>query len=254
MAIFQCNFRSKVLSMQTNVTIILPENDGLTSSNYEGKFKTLYLLHGLSDDHTTYTRYTNIERYACQRNLAVVMPAFDHSFYTDMLHGHKYFTFLHDELWNFLSNVFPLSKKKEDNFIAGNSMGGYGSFKYALTFPERFAAAASMSGVMDINYIGKRGVLEGFNPKSIYGDLSDLTGTENDLYYLLQKSVDNQISLPKLLQVCGTEDYLYKDNVDFKEFAECLPIDFQYEESPGYHDWNYWEKSIQSIIKWLPID
>ena len=110
-----------------------------------------------------------------------------------------------------------------------------------------------MSGVLDINVFLQDGIFEGFNPKSIYGDTKDLTGSENDLFHLLKNKVKAKIPLPKLFQICGTEDFLYQSNLDFKEFAQNLKIDLTYEEKPGDHEWGFWEESIKKIIDWLPL-
>ena len=253
MALLQINFNSTCLAMQTNITVIIPETSGILKPDFNGKLKTLYLLHGLSNDNTIYTRYTNIERYACDKNLAVIMPSVDHSFYADMKYGHKYYSYICEELPTFMRNIFPLSAKREDTFIAGHSMGGYGTFKIALMNPDKFAAAASMSGVLDINVFLQDGIFEGFNPKSIYGDTKDLTGSENDLFHLLKNKVKAKTPLPKLFQICGTEDFLYQSNLNFKEFAQNLKIDLTYEEKSGDHDWGFWEESIKKIIDWLPL-
>lgn len=135
LAILELNFKSECLAVQTSATVILPEIATLYHSNIP-KYKTLYILHGLSNNHTTYIRNTNIERYATKKGLAVVMPAADHSFYSNMVHGRNYFEFVSKELPQVMKNWFPLSEKKEDTFIAGHSMGGYGAFKVALTYPK----------------------------------------------------------------------------------------------------------------------
>ncbi|EUJ31353.1 tributyrin esterase [Listeria floridensis FSL S10-1187] len=153
MALLHFKFRSNALAMATDVSLILPEQPSWFSEETLTKYPTLYLLHGLSNDHSTYVRNTNIERYAAEKGIAVVMPSADHSFYANMAYGHRYFDYVAYELPEVLPTLFPLSKKREDTFIAGHSMGGYGAFKIALTNPERFAKVASMSGVMDIDYI-----------------------------------------------------------------------------------------------------
>ncbi|HBJ9256649.1 TPA: esterase family protein [Listeria monocytogenes] len=252
MAILELNFKSVCLAMQTSVTVILPETDALYHGSIP-KYKTLYILHGLSNNHTTYVRNTNIERYATEKGLAVVMPAADHSFYSNMIHGRDFFEFVSTELPHVMKNWFPLSDKKEDTFIAGHSMGGYGAFKVALTFPEKFQAAASMSGVMDINYIIKEDCFENFSTRAITGEMASQTGTENDLFHLLETNLQNQVPLPALFQNCGTEDFLYEDNLRFRDFALEKNAPLEYREGPGDHDWDFWDKSIKEIIDWLPL-
>jgi S-formylglutathione hydrolase FrmB len=110
----------------------------------------LYLLHGLSDDHTAWSRYTSIGRYAEAAGLAVVMPAVHRSFYANESAGHRYWDFVSEELPEVVRTFFQVSDRSEDTFVAGLSMGGYGAVRLALTFPGRYAAAASMSGALDI--------------------------------------------------------------------------------------------------------
>lgn len=112
LAILELNFKSECLAVQTSATVILPEIATLYHSNIP-KYKTLYILHGLSNNHTTYIRNTNIERYATKKGLAVVMPAADHSFYSNMVHGRNYFEFVSKELPQVMKNWFPLSEKKK---------------------------------------------------------------------------------------------------------------------------------------------
>ncbi|HUZ18351.1 MAG TPA: alpha/beta hydrolase-fold protein, partial [Spirochaetia bacterium] len=154
MALLECNFYSESLSLSTSMTVILPQNTtsqiGMKNVAAGSRHKTLYLLHGLSDDHTIWARRTSIERYVAPLGLAVIMPAVGRSFYTDMKHGGAYETFVADELPAIAGEFFPLSAKREDTYIAGLSMGGYGAFKLALNHPERYCAAASLSGVLDL--------------------------------------------------------------------------------------------------------
>jgi S-formylglutathione hydrolase FrmB len=108
--------------------------------------KVLYLLHGYSDDHSIWMRRTSVERYAAEHHLAVIMPAVNHSFYTNEVQGERYWDYISEELPRAMHRFFRLSDKPEDTFVAGLSMGGYGAMKLALTHPERFGAAASFCG------------------------------------------------------------------------------------------------------------
>ena len=142
MALIQCDFYSEVLQLSTSMNVILPQPA-------RSRYPVLYLLHGLSDDHTIWLRRTSIERFVDPLGLAVVMPAVHRSFYTDMAAGNRYWTFVGRELPALVRAFFPVSRRREDTFVAGLSMGGYGAFKLALSFPQRFAAAASLSGALD---------------------------------------------------------------------------------------------------------
>src|SRR5512134_1938552 len=150
MILNEVNFFSEILGMRSSMYVLLPQHKLLEGVKRKSKYCTLYLLHGHSDDHTAWMRWSSIEKYAQGLNLAVVMPAVHLSFYTDMVYGGKYWQFVSEEVPAVVQSLFPLSSDRKDNFVAGLSMGGYGAFKLALTYPERFAAAASLSGGLDL--------------------------------------------------------------------------------------------------------
>ncbi|SDM86795.1 S-formylglutathione hydrolase FrmB [Paenibacillus sp. yr247] len=254
MAFIDCHFYSDSLGVSASMNVILPQaaqnQIGLASAVYGKKHPTLYLLHGLSDDHTIWMRRTSIERYASQLGIAVVMPAVNRSFYTDMAAGPKYWTFISEELPALARSFFPLAEERELNYVAGLSMGGYGAMKLALTYPERFAAAASLSGALDVVSIASN-LPDEF--KLIYGDTSKIKGSGNDLFYLAEKLLGKEGKAPQLYQCCGTEDFLYKDNIRFRDYCHELHIDLTYEEEPGEHEWGYWDRKIQNVLNWLPL-
>ena len=154
MAFFDCHFFSDALGLTVSAHVLIPQEStrqiGMESRPARAAYPTLYLLHGLSDDHTIWMRRTSIERYAAAKNIAVVMPAVGRSFYQDMASGPRYWTYLSEELPRLMRQFFPLSSLREDNFAAGLSMGGYGALRLGLACPERFAAAASLSGALDL--------------------------------------------------------------------------------------------------------
>jgi len=244
MALFQCSFSSEALQISASMNVIIPQG------RKKRPLQTLYLLHGLSDDHSIWCRRTSIERYADEYGIAVVMPAVNRSFYADMAYGAKYWTFVSEELPQLARSWFPLSDRREDSFAAGLSMGGYGAMKLGLTFPDRFAAVASLSGAVDVDRL----VAEGFASDivNIVGDRRSIAGTELDLF-ALAKRVADQGGSPRLYQCCGTEDFLYDDNVRFREHCRSLGLPLTYEEEPGSHEWGYWDSKIQKVLSWLPI-
>lgn len=259
MAFIQCDFYSEVLGISTSMNVILPQKTytqiGMETEAKGDKYPTLYLLHGLSDDHTIWHRRTSIERYVAPLGLAVVMPTVNRGFYTDMANGYKYWTFVSEELPAIARTFFPLSHAREDNFVAGLSMGGYGAFKLALGCPDKFAAGASLSGALDIGVIADNDnkLFLDSELQNIFGDLKNVRGTENDLFYLAEKTAKSHVPKPMLYQCCGTEDFLYKDNIRFKEFLKQLPYDYTFEEEMNDHNWGYWDQKIQRVLEWLPL-
>jgi putative tributyrin esterase len=254
MAHIRCDFFSEVLNLSTSMTVILPQQTktqiGMENKQFGTKHQTLYLLHGLSDDDTIWTRRTSIERYVAPLGLAVVMPQVQHSFYTDMKHGNKYWTFLTEELPSIARSFFPLSDAREDNFVAGLSMGGYGAFKWALNRPDQICAAASLSGATDMADLNSRSGIESVY-RLVFGE-EDITGTEHDLFALIEKNATNK-QKPLLYQCCGTEDFLYEDNMRFTKHCKKKGYPLTTNYSPGEHEWGYWDSQIQEILKWLPL-
>ncbi len=258
MILNEVHFFSDILVSRCTVNVLLPQRKSSDPQNgFHPPFRVLYLLHGYSDDHTAWSRWSNIESYVEGLNLAVVMPAVQNSFYTDMTHGGKFFTFLSEELPGMLHDLFPLSTERSDTFVAGLSMGGYGAFKLALSRPDRFAAAASLSGALDIREQLKRhddpdneAWLE--NMRNIFGDLEKVPGGPNDLFTLAQ-AVSRSAIKPRLFQYCGTEDFLFTDNLRFRDFILPLGFDYTYEETPGDHAWKYWDAEIQKVLAWLHL-
>lgn len=250
MALLETRFDSQVLDLSLGMNVILPEHPDA----WNEPPAVLYLLHGLSDDHTIWSRRTSIERYAADLPLVVVMPDVHKSFYRDMLHGSKYWTFISEELPMLVNRWFNVSSDWKKTFVAGLSMGGYGAMKLALDCPDRFSAAASISGALDIaSHIGDEwdeSRIATF--KAIFGDLANIPNSENDLMAQLGKL--NEVPETKFHVCCGTEDYLYQDSIAFRNKAIEAGLDLTYEEDPGEHDWSFVDQWIQRVLEWLPLE
>ncbi len=259
MALFQCHFFSDVLGLSSSMTVILPQQSKDVTAPHHNRgamrYPTLYLLHGLSDDHTIWQRRTSIERYVDPLGLAVVMPAVDRSFYTDMAAGNRYWTFISEELPALAQSFFPLSSAREDTFVAGLSMGGYGAFRLALAHPERFAAAASLSGALDVVEVALLEEDDSWRPskRDIFGDPEKVKGSEMDLLHLADRLVESGSERPALFQWCGTEDWLHAANVRFKQHADEIGLRVDFSDGPGDHQWKYWDEQIQNVLEWLPL-
>ena len=253
---------STALRMSTTFNVILPQTASRSQIGIAGAggvpergWPTLYLLHGLSDDETIWMRRTSIERYVAPLGLAVVMPRVDRSWYADTNSGLAYWTWVSEELPNLCESMFRLSNRREDRFVAGLSMGGYGAFKLGLSLPERYAAAASLSGaVMAPDYFKQPrdpAVLPEL--RAIFGDLEAVAGSDNDLTTLARRTVEAG-DPPILYQCCGTGDFLYDQNVRFRDFAKEIGLEVIYEEHPDdVHEWGYWDRMIQRVLQWLPL-
>ena len=252
MALIKCSFYSETLGMSTEFNAILPQNTksqiGMKGKENSGEAPVLYLLHGMSDDHTIWCRRTSIERYVSELGIAVIMPCAGRSFYRNCNPQMRYWDYLSEELPQLVRKFFHVSDRREDTFAAGLSMGGYGAFKLAFNHPERFAAAASFSGSFENRW------LEDANPVEyhyIFGNREDLKGTEDDLPGKAKELAESGKPMPRLYQACGTEDFLYSVNVEYRDMLKNLGYDLTWNERPGVHCWDFWDVEIQTALKWM---
>lgn len=254
MALLRCDFFSDALGLSTSMTVILPQSTsgqvGMAGNVTAGPTPVLYLLHGLSDDDTIWLRRTSIERYVAPLGLAVVMPQVHRSFYTDEVYGNRYWTFLSEELPELVDSFFHLSRLRADTFVAGLSMGGYGALKWALRRPERFAAAASLSGALDVAGLQRQGEWRRDLMHQVFGP-DPIAGTDNDLFDLVAR-VD-PAAAPALYVACGTDDALLDSNERFIGAVTDAGLPFEQNFSKGQHEWGYWDARIQDVLSWLPL-
>lgn len=256
MALLRCDFFSDSLSLSTSMTVILPQQTtsqiGMSGAATAAPPPVLYLLHGLSDDDTTWTRRTSIERFVAPLGLAVVMPQVHRSFYTDEAYGGRYWSFLTAELPELVQSFFRLSSRREDTFVAGLSMGGYGAFKWAMRQPERFAAAASLSGALDVSRLRSE-LAQPDDPAMFDRILGDqpVDGSANDLFWLLGQA--NPSALPALHLSCGTQDELFADNQAFASACDARGVELTTAYPAGGHTWDVWDAGIQDVLARLPL-
>ena len=259
MAFLEVSFFSTVLGMCTSMNVILPQTVrgmiGVDAKDMEATYPTLYLLHGMSDDHSIWHRRTSIERYADEAGIAIVMPTTELGWYTDMQHGRKWRTFIGEELPQICRDLFPrMRANREDNFIAGLSMGGYGAYAIALTYPERFAFAGGLSGA----YLPNTRLGQQNNDTywtDIFGTAEEFEGGPNDLIALSSRRLaeykedPEKHPIPELYMWCGTEDFIYSHSVAMRDHLQTIGWpQFTYEESPGVHAWKYWDEKVQTIM------
>ena len=166
---------------------------------------------------------TCIERYALSHGVAVVMPDAQLSSYADMLHGGKFFTYIADELPEIMRGFFPISAKREETFICGSSMGGYGALKIGLSRPERFGVIGSLSS----GYTSYRGYISRVDDRGLslqyltFGE----TGLDEEDVETAEKAraiVRSGKDIPRVFITCGASDPILLDNA--REGARLLLV------------------------------
>lgn len=261
MALMELTMRSQALGFDQSVNVFLPEPKDIglkkLGKPYTENLPVLYLLHGYSDNHTAWLRRSNMERYLhhSSYNMICVVTSMRNFFYSDMAYGYKYQTYMSDELPKIIESMFRASSKREDRFIAGLSMGGYGALKIALSDPDRYAAAASFSGAV---ILGEPG--ETFNDEryAIFGtyDIDEIRHTNHDIRHLVERNVKANAKMPKLYVSCGTKDSLIDKNRRFHAFLDDMGVEHTYFEQEGMdHEWAFWDsEGYKMVNEWLPVD
>lgn len=247
MAFLTCHFQSASLGRGVTFHAVIPGNS-------PKNLPTLYLLHGLGDDCSVWERKTSAERYAEERGLALILPDGGRSFYSDSGEGADYFRYVCLELVNYTRDLFPLSHDREQTFVGGNSMGGYGAVKCALTRPDMFGACFTMSGALDIvSLVRNEPWMQALSVRNWGKDCHrTIAGSDCDLFLLADRlAADEEKPKPRIFQICGTEDFLYEINQTFRRRMETLPFPFRYAESGGKHDWAFWDRNLPAAMDFL---
>lgn len=259
-----CHYFSRVLNHNTEINVVIPTPEGneqiteqgpTTRYDYEKGLPVVYLLHGAYGDFSSWMRNSCVERYAQAHNIVAVMAGVENSFYQDMAHGNQWHTYMTEELPAFITTLFPVSKRREDTYTAGFSMGGYGAWYLALSRPDLYSKTASMSGALDIAECCRQcreGIIDGPFPwNNIFADPATLAGSDADLFELYRRDAEKGL-VPELYQACGTKDFLIEMNRAANARFTAMGAKIIYGETEdAMHNWDYWDKEIQRILDWL---
>lgn len=264
MAFIHMNMFSEKLMRTVGVNVILPV-DKLTFPGMpvreDKPYKTLYLLHGVFGSYVDWVNGTRIQRYAEEHDLVVVMPSGDNAFYVDQPKGHNYYgEFIGEELVNVTRKMFPLSKKREDTFIGGLSMGGFGALRNGLKYSDTFGYIVALSGALLVDgmpgrnndvamFIDSRDYAE-----SCFGNLDELLESDKNPKYIVEQMLKAGKTFPEIYMACGTEDGLLGVNREMAAFLKDHQVNVTYEEGPGNHEWDFWDTYIKKAIEWLPTE
>ena len=264
MAFIQMSILSKSLMCTVPVNVILPADKmvfpGMPEPP-EKPFKTLYLLHGVFGSYIDWVNGTRIQRYAEEHDLAVVMPSGDNAFYVDQPGANNYYgEFVGKELVELTRKMFPLSRKREDTFIGGLSMGGYGAMRNGLKYWENFGCIVALSGALLVEDMAKRTNDDPFflnrrdYAEACFGDLSKILDSDRNPKYLVRQLKKEGRPIPRIYMACGDADSLLPANQGMAAFLKEQGADVTFEVGPGAHEWDFWDTYIRKAIEWLPTD
>ncbi len=257
MAWLQVNFLASCLHRQVSINVLIPQPmtfPGMPKKEPE-PFKTLYLLHGYMGNNIDWLINTQINEFSQQFNIAVVMPSGENGFYVDQKQsGYMGSQYISRELVEYTRGILPLSRRREDTFIAGLSMGGYGALYNGLKYPEVFGATIALSSAIigdtiksasdEPNFMG---ITRGYY-KALLGDDCfdiDIDASEYNPSVLAGKILKEGKPLPKLYFACGYNDMLCLGNRKLHEELSALGFEHCYEEGPGTHEWAFWNRHLQ---------
>ncbi len=267
MAVFQIDFMAESLGRTVPIIVILPTDKvyfpGMPRREEGKPYKTLYLLHGVIGDCTDWLYGTRIRRWAEERDLCVVMPSGDNAMYLDQpWNGNLYSEYIGRELVEFTRKTFPLSHKREDTFIGGLSMGGYGAVYNGLKYNETFGAIIGLSSAfvvdenMPVEVPEPRFPVERNEVKMhLYGhDLEEAARSDKNVLVLVSRLVKEKTEFPKIYLACGEDDFLKEKNDRFVAHLKENDVEYTYETGPGSHEWDFWDTYIKKALDWLPLE
>lgn len=236
---------------------MLDANKG-DNPHYKRPMKTLYLLHGYTGNESDWLYNGMAEDIALAFNMAVIMISTGNNFYLDRkASGCQYCTFAGKEVVEFTRKLFGLSDKKEDTFIGGLSMGGFGALHTGLAFPENFGGIVALSSALIIHELANMKPGQGNDVANyeyyheVFGDLEGIEETERNPEYQFKKLKEEGKEIPAIYMAVGTEDFLYENNQITRRFFEENGANLKYEEGPGIHDWKFWNEYITKGLKWV---
>lgn len=253
-------FYSKSLARPVHYTAVLcndcawPTDD---NPHYKRGAKNIYLLHGYSGADTDWFTGAPLGDLANRYNVNFFMPNGENSFYLDQeATGFKYATYVGEEFIEYTRKTFGLSNDREDTYVGGLSMGGFGALHTGLLYPETFSRIIALSSALIVDGI-KNMKPQDSNPVANYayytqmfGELSKLETSDNNPKVLARKIVDENKVSPLIYMACGTEDFLLAPNEDMKEYLNSLGLPVTFFAGPGVHDFNFWREQLCAGLEW----
>lgn len=260
MAFGRMDFFSKSLIRTVSFHFLIPGDRTDVENNpyYKRPMKTLYLFHGYTNNSWEWLFNSKITQLSEKYNLAVILPSIENSFYLDRKGtGGSFAAYAGEELVNYTRRIFGLSDKKEDTYVGGISMGGFGALHTGLAYPETFSKIMALSSALIVHEIA--GQKPGFHNEAAdydyyamtFGDLDELLTSRNNPEQLILNLQESGAAIPELFMACGTEDFLLEKNREFQKFLNENQVPVIYQESSGNHDFDFWNQYLEPAVQWM---
>lgn len=244
MASITLSFHSEALERTVPLRALVPLEDAP-----HVPMPAMYLLHGLYGSEQDWFQYTRVMLWARAKGLAVFCPAGENGFYVNQADtGEAYMRYVGEELPAFTRRLFPLSSRREDTFIAGLSMGGYGALNAGLTYPETFGKVAALSAALR-PWKRMDKPQGGCVQRPAYARA--LFGQDTEPWNTLTLARQCGARAPELWLSCGAQDDLLEENIALVDGLRQAGIPAYFDQPPGAHNWDFWDREIQRVIDWL---
>ena len=264
MAIIHMSYFSICLMRNVHLTAVLPYDKATLSDNQytvKGPFPTLYMLHGVSGNDTSLLYGSLISRYAMENHIAVIMPEGDNRYYVNCEQtGERFGDAVGQELVNLTRDIFPLSRRREDTWIGGISMGGYGCMVNGLRFSETFGGIVSLGTGVRYKHLDDESLQKdarvltdrpGFFEAIYNNNLDSVKDSEWNIEALARKKAEEKVAFPRIFMGAGSKDWRISEEKELAEYLEKLGAPVTFEEVEGGHDNQAWDQLMIKAFAWM---
>ena len=235
-------FPSQVLGRDFEYRILLPEGGSRP-------LPSLYLLHGYGGSSAQWLEKSDAKRWAEAFGLAIVLPSAGSGYYQDNPRtGERMKTFIGEELVAHTRARFPLSRRREDTFIAGASMGGFGSIMIGCRYSTLFGKAAAVAGAFVPGIVGVGMSSQYF--LDTFGDYETLEGSDREPYGEALRAIAENRILPLYL-TCGRQDIHLECGRRMARMLTEAGADVVWHEENGGHSWEFFNRIFPDVLKWM---
>lgn len=259
MALITVEYNSDALKRKVELRAVVPElGNHEDNPHYNRSMNMLILLHGYTGAGSDWLLNSSVTELSDRYNLCVLMPSGENSFYLDgKATGRKFSTYIGKELPELAAGMFHLSRKREETYIAGFSMGGFGAIHAGLKYNHTFGRIAALSSALIVHEVAQMKPGTGNDIANyeyyelMFGNPAELINSENNPEELVRRLQTAGEPLPEMYLACGTEDFLLQQNRAFVEFLQERKVQHIYKETSGDHNFEFWNPQLCAAVEWM---